>query len=59
MKPSVDKPEISPTEQIPPVGEKIDTPEKKKNSEQSQESSPTMRTVRKGDCLFSRTTGEG
>ena len=34
-KPSVDKPEISPSGQIPPVTEKIDTPEKKNISEQS------------------------
>ena len=30
MKPSVDKPEIFPTEQIPPVGEKMNTPERKR-----------------------------
>ena len=59
MKPSVDKPEISPTEQIPPLGEKMNIPEKEKVSEQSQASSPTVRTVRKGDNLFGRTIGEG
>jgi hypothetical protein len=59
MKPSVDKPEIFPTEQIPTVGEKMNTPEKKKILEQSQASSPTVRSVRKGDNLFSCTIGEG
>jgi len=34
-KPSVDKPEISPTEQIPPVTEKMNTPEKNNIPEQS------------------------
>jgi hypothetical protein len=37
----------------------MNTPEKKKISEQSQTSSPTVKTVRKGDNLFSHTVGEG
>ena len=59
MKPRVDKPEISPTEQIPAVGEKMNTSQKKKISGQSQASSPIARTVKRGDNLLSRTIGEG
>jgi hypothetical protein len=37
----------------------MNTPEKKKISEQSQTSSHTVKTARKGDSLFSGTIGEG
>lgn len=49
MKPSVGKPEISPTEPSPPLREKMDTREGKKISEHSEPSFPAMRTVEKGD----------
>lgn len=49
MKPSVGKPEISPTEPSPPLREKMDIREGKKISEHSEPSFPAMRTVEKGD----------
>jgi general secretion pathway protein A len=54
-KPSVDKPEIPQTEQTPLIEEKMNSPEEKKNPEQSVASSSTFRTVKRGDNLFRMT----
>ena len=55
IKPSVDKPEISQTERSTPAKEKIEPSEEKAVPEPSKTSSPIIRTVKKGDNLFSLT----
>jgi general secretion pathway protein A len=55
MKPPVDNPEISQTERSTPVQGKIEPSGEKTVQEPSKTSSPIIRTVKKGDNLFSLT----
>lgn len=54
-KPSVNPSEISQTEQSPPAKQKMEPSGEKPIPESSQASSPIIRTVKKGDNLFSLT----